>query len=305
MLQDKLTQQEKNHSPFEDAVRKLATPACGVFRKGKSVAPVGFQETGDPLTTADSARIAPAFPKTSGQNRILAAKAHHDKAPKGKRVAVLFSGGPAAGGHNVVVGLKQVLGSDNTLLGVKAGPAGLIKGDLFEVTEADVARIFNTGGFDYLGSDRTKIKSDEQFAAVRKTCRDHSLDGIVVIGGDDSNTNAALLAEYMGQTDRHQGDRRSQDHRRRPQNEHMLPNLVRLRHRHASIYAEITGNILQDTPSREVLAFHQPDGPAAVHIDPRGARCRPGRTVAIISEEMEAEQNNPLTAVVDQIARPS
>ena len=94
MLQDKLTQQEKNHSPFEDAVRKLATPACAVFRKGKSVAPVGFQETGDPLTTGDSAKIAPAFPRTSGQNRILAARATTTKPPKGKRVAVLFSGGP-------------------------------------------------------------------------------------------------------------------------------------------------------------------------------------------------------------------
>ncbi len=97
MLQDKLTQQENNHSPFEDAIRKLATPACSVFRKGKTVAPVSFQETGDPITSGDGEKMAAAFPRTRGQNRILAAKATHDKALKGKRVAVLFSGGPAAG----------------------------------------------------------------------------------------------------------------------------------------------------------------------------------------------------------------
>ena len=300
MLQDKLTQQEKNHSPFEDAVRKLATPACSVFRKGKSVAPVGFQETGDPLTTADSARIAPAFPKTSGQNRILAARAHHDKPPQGQARRRPLSGGPAAGGHNVVVGLKQVLGSDNTLLGVKAGPAGLIKGDLFEVTDADVARIFNTGGFDYLGSDRTKIKTDEQFAAVRKTCRDHSLDGIVVVGGDDSNTNAAVLAEYLaadgvqviGVPKTIDGDLQLGS---------WLP--ISFGFDTATrIYAEMTGNVLQDTPSSlKYWHFIRLMGRAASHVTLEVAlQTRPA--VALISEEIE-EKNIPLSAVIDQIAQ--
>ena len=105
--------------------------------------------------------------------------------------------GPAAGGHNVIAGLKAALGGKNRLLGVRAGPKGLIEGKLFEIDDAAVAGILNTGGFDFLGSDRTKIKKEEQFAAVRKTCVDHDLDAIVVVGGDDSNTNAAVLAERL------------------------------------------------------------------------------------------------------------
>ncbi len=118
-------------------------------------------------------------------------------AARDKRIAVLFSGGPAPGGHNVVAGLKRILGEQNLLFGVKAGPKGLLQGSLFEVTEKNVSVIMNTGGFDFLGSDRTKIKTDEQFFQVKKTCIDNKLDAIVIVGGDDSNTNAALLAEYL------------------------------------------------------------------------------------------------------------
>ena len=80
---------------------------------------------------------------------------------------------------------------------IRDSPKGLLKGTLFEITDAHVDFILNTGGFDFLGSDRTKIKSDEQFAQVRETCVKHNLDAIVVVGGDDSNTNAAVLAESL------------------------------------------------------------------------------------------------------------
>ena len=150
-------------------------PGVQGLPQGPSVAPVGFEETGEALRPK-TATGSPRLSEDRGQHRILAAKAHDDKPPKGKRVAVLFSGGPAAGGHNVVVGLKRVLGAGNTLFGVKAGPKGLLKGDLFEITDADVDFIINTGGFDFLGTDRTKIKSDEQFAQVRETCIEHKLD---------------------------------------------------------------------------------------------------------------------------------
>ena len=301
MLQEKLTQQEKNHSPFEDSIRRLATPACKVFRKGSraAVAPVAFEETGEPLATEDSAKLAAAFPRTRSQNRVLAAKGPNDKAPGGKRVAVLFSGGPAAGGHNVVAGLKHVLGRSNTLLGIKAGPAGLIKGDVFEITDGDVERIFNTGGFDFLGSDRTKIRSDEQFAAVRKTCKDHRLDGIVIVGGDDSNTNAAVLAEYLaaegvkviGVPKTIDGDLQMGS---------WLP--ISFGFDTATrIYSEMTGNVLQDTPSsRKYWHFIRLMGRAASHVTLEVAlQTRPA--VALISEEIEA-RNIPLAAVIDQIA---
>jgi diphosphate-dependent phosphofructokinase len=300
MLNERLTQQEKNHSPFEDAVRALQTPACRVFRKGGAVAAVSFEESGEPLRTADSDKVAAAFPRTQAQNRVLAAKGASAHPARGKRVAVLFSGGPAAGGHNVVAGLKHVLGPDNTLLGVKAGPAGLIKGDVFEITDADVKRIFNTGGFDFLGSDRTKIKSDDQFAAVRKTCRDQRLDGIVVVGGDDSNTNAAVLAEYLaadgvkviGVPKTIDGDLQLGS---------WLP--ISFGFDTATrIYAEMTGNVLQDTPSsRKYWHFVRLMGRAASHVTLEVAlQTRPA--VALISEEIE-EKNIPLSAVIDQISQ--
>ena len=154
MLKEKLTATEKSRSPFEEAIRALATPACPVFQKGGQIVPVIFSETDSRLSTADSARVASSFPATGGVDSVLAGDAANENPPTGLRVAVLFSGGPAAGGHNVVVGLKRVLGANNTLLGVKAGPKGLIDGDLFEIQESDVERVFNTGGFDLLGHIR-------------------------------------------------------------------------------------------------------------------------------------------------------
>jgi pyrophosphate--fructose-6-phosphate 1-phosphotransferase len=116
---------------------------------------------------------------------------------KSQRIAVLFSGGPASGGHNIIVGIHEVLGDRHTLLGVKAGPKGLLNGDLVEIMAEDVAHIRNTGGFDFLGSDRTKIKTEEQFESVREVVKTHQLDGVIVVGGDDSNTNAAFLADRL------------------------------------------------------------------------------------------------------------
>ena len=132
----------------------------------------------------------------------------------GKRVAVLFSGGPAAGGHNVLAGLKAVLGKDNTLLGIRKGPKGLINGDVFEIDCRQLEDIVNTGGFDFLGTDRTKIKTPQQFEKVKETVVKNKLDGLVIVGGDDSNTNAAFIAEYLEREGRAmQRHRDSQDHR--------------------------------------------------------------------------------------------
>ena len=138
------------------------------------------------LSTKDSDSVAKSFPNSvqASGNVVLSSAGANAKVAQGKRVAVLFSGGPASGGHNVVCGIKRVLGAGNTLFGVKPGPKGLLKGNLFEITDADVDTIINTGGFDFLGTDRTKIKTDEQFQQVKDTCVKHNLDAIVVIGGD-------------------------------------------------------------------------------------------------------------------------
>ncbi len=113
---------------------------------------------------------------------------------KGKKVAVLFSGGPASGGHNVIVGLHEML-KGNTLYGVRNGPDGLLNDDFFLIKSTKA--IVNTGGFDFLGTGRKKIKTHEDLEQARQVCLKRKIDAIVIIGGDDSNTNAAILAEYL------------------------------------------------------------------------------------------------------------
>ena len=167
-LVEQLIQTEAHQSIFESAVRQLPLPVCGAFGSSSNPHPVSFKNTERVLSTKDNDAVRAQFPQSvaASNNIVLTSAGASTAVVQGKRVAVLFSGGPAAGGHNVVCGLKRVLGAGNTLFGVKAGPKGLLKGSLFEITDANVDFILNTGGFDFLGSDRTKIKSDEQFAQV-------------------------------------------------------------------------------------------------------------------------------------------
>lgn len=116
------------------------------------------------------------------------------------RVGVFFSGGPAAGGHNVLAGLFDALISlhkDSSLVGFLRGPEGFLLGNGKEITKEVMDQYRNLGGFDLLGSSRTKIESQAQLQIALRTCQDFSLDGLVVIGGDDSNTNAAVLADFF------------------------------------------------------------------------------------------------------------
>jgi pyrophosphate--fructose-6-phosphate 1-phosphotransferase len=116
------------------------------------------------------------------------------------RLGVVFSGGQAPGGHNVVTGLFDALKQlhpDSQLFGFLDGPKGMIDGKTRELTAPILAPYRNQGGFDLLGSGRTKIETEEQRQAVLKTAQTLKLNGIVIIGGDDSNTNAALLSEFF------------------------------------------------------------------------------------------------------------
>ncbi len=117
-----------------------------------------------------------------------------------KRVGVVFSGGQAAGGHNVIIGLFDALkklNPESELFGFLGGPSGLIKNQYIQLDKDLLNNYLNQGGFDLLGSGRTKISKEEQFVAVAKNVKELKLDGLVIIGGDDSNTNAAFLAEYF------------------------------------------------------------------------------------------------------------
>ncbi len=116
------------------------------------------------------------------------------------RVGAVLSGGQAPGGHNVLSGIFDALKRihpESVFIGFLDGPRGLFKGDFVEVDAAMIARYRNMGGFDAIGSGRDKIETPEQFAGARAVAEKLRLDGVVIIGGDDSNTNAAVLAEYF------------------------------------------------------------------------------------------------------------
>lgn len=116
------------------------------------------------------------------------------------KVGVVFSGGPAAGGNNVVAGLfygLKMLNNNSELIGFLDGPSGIVENKCRPLDENLIKSHFNLGGFDLIGTGRTKIETNEQFAAAAETVHQNQLDGLVIIGGDDSNTNAALLAEYF------------------------------------------------------------------------------------------------------------
>ncbi len=116
------------------------------------------------------------------------------------RVGALFSGGQAAGGHNVLSGLYDALKAihpDSRLIGLIGGPKGLILGRSEELTGQMIDAHRNQGGFDLIGSGRDKVEKEQDFQSAAAVVQSLDLDGLVVIGGDDSNTNAAFLAEYF------------------------------------------------------------------------------------------------------------
>ena len=116
---------------------------------------------------------------------------------KDLRVGVVFSGGPAPGGHDVLVGILEWLRPNDQLVGFIGGFGGLLKGQHFLVDRQDKAFLSGSSGFDYLGTDRTKITTDDQIDQVGAVLRDVDLDALIVVGGDDSNTNAAYLARAI------------------------------------------------------------------------------------------------------------
>jgi len=161
---------------------------------------VAMQQGQATTSMAHAEEIKPLFPHTYGKPVIHFVKgtAHIDK--KALRVGTILSGGQAPGGHNVIAGLYDGLKKANpgsTLFGFLGGPEGLIIGSAIEITGDIIDKYRNTGGFDMIGSGRTKIETPEHVAGVIATVKRMELDAVVIIGGDDSNTNAAVLSEYF------------------------------------------------------------------------------------------------------------
>jgi len=151
-------------------------------------------------SVADCEKIQALFPNTYGKKEITFQKGQNTSEAKKQIVGVILSGGQAPGGHNVICGLYDALKStnpENELYGFKNGPIGLIEDDYLIFDDAYINEYRNTGGFDIIGSGRTKLETKEQFAIVADVCKKHGITAIVIIGGDDSNTNAAVLAEYF------------------------------------------------------------------------------------------------------------
>jgi len=124
-------------------------------------------------------------------------KATYEKA---RNIGIVFSGGPAPGGHNVIAGLfdaAKTANPDNRILGFLLGPDGIIENEAVELTQEIVDTYRNLGGFTMIKTGRTKIDTPVKMALSRKTCLDLGLDALVIVGGDDSNTNAAFLAQEL------------------------------------------------------------------------------------------------------------
>lgn len=187
-----------NLSPLQKARYQYVPKLPGMLRNG--ISDICVKEGSKTQSVADQEKIEKLFPNTYGKNEITFQKGKNTSQAKKQVVGVILSGGQAPGGHNVVSGLYDALkatNSENVLIGFKNGPSGLIDDDYLIFDDEYINQYRNTGGFDIIGSGRTKLETKEQFAIAAEVCKKHGITAIVIIGGDDSNTNAAVLAEYF------------------------------------------------------------------------------------------------------------
>ncbi len=161
---------------------------------------ITFKEGQKTSAQKDALAIQKHFPRTYGRPIMKPAKKETNASSKVLKVGVVLSGGQAAGGHNVIIGLFDALKKDHKkshLFGFLNGPIGILEGKYVDLAEKQLSFYRNQGGFDLIGSGRTKIETKEQFSKALQVIETLDLDGLVIIGGDDSNTNAAFLAEYL------------------------------------------------------------------------------------------------------------
>ncbi|MDR1900066.1 MAG: diphosphate--fructose-6-phosphate 1-phosphotransferase [Treponema sp.] len=260
-------------------------------------------ELGAPTeAVADREELRKIFKHTYGKPIAGFVPGKNDRTSAPLKVAVILSGGQAPGGHNVIAGLYDGLKKGNAgskLYGFLGGPGGLVENKHIEFTDAIIDEYRNTGGFDIIGSGRTKIETPEQFAASLKTVNELGLNAVVIIGGDDSNTNAALLAEYFleqGSSAQVIGCPKTIDGDLK--NEYIETSFGF--DTACKTYSELIGNIARDAASaKKYWHFIRLMGRAASHIALECAlQTQPN--ICLISEEVEAKGLS-LNQVVDQI----
>lgn len=262
---------------------------------------------GGPATPeSDHKQIQALFPRLYGQPSVHLRQHRGDSTVQvGRRITlgVVLSGGPAPGGHNVISGLLDYLiarNADSVLIGFLGGPSGLTDANYTLLDDQKVAHFRNQGGFHIIGSGRTKIETADQFAAARKTVTDLALDGLVIVGGDDSNSNAMKLAEDFKENDvpcAVVGVPKTLD-------ADMRGDLIEMSFGFdttAKVYANLIANLGQDAVSaRKSYHFCRVMGRSASHIALECAlQTRPN--LAFIGEEVAAEKVT-LPVVVTEIA---
>ena len=185
-----------NVSPLQKARFSYQPKLPAALRAGAAVKCI----EGEKLQAfADVEKINALFPTTSNMPVLSFEKADANVDMKPINVGVILSGGQAPGGHNVIAGLYdgiKSLNPNSKLYGFKGGPGGLVDNDYVEIDDAFMNAYRNTGGFDMIGSGRTKLELVDQFNKGAENCKKLGISALVIIGGDDSNTNACLLAEY-------------------------------------------------------------------------------------------------------------
>ncbi len=289
---------------MEDQVSILERARRGYSPKLPKVFNGGFslQEEKPAAKTTFHNEIAKYFPHSIGLRPVSVVTGGTTLPATPLTVGVVFSGGQAPGGHNVVAGLLDALksvNSDSRLIGFLGGPIGVVKNNWKELTPEMVDKYRNTGGFDLIGSGRDKIEKPEDLAACKRTLSELGAKGLVVIGGDDSNTNAAFLAEYflsegvdiqvIGVPKTIDGDMKNQ--------------FIEISFGFdtaSKVFSESVGSICRDAMSAcKYWHFIRLMGRAASHITLEVAlQTQPN--LAIISEEVETRQMT-LRQVVDQI----
>ena len=155
---------------------------------------------GEPTqSVADQEEVKKLFPNTYGMPYLKFEPTKGEMANTAINVGVILSGGQAPGGHNVISGLfdgLKKLNPENRLFGFILGPGGLVDHNYIELTADIIDEYRNTGGFDIIGSGRTKLEKKDQFDKGLEILKALNIKALVIIGGDDSNTNACVLAEY-------------------------------------------------------------------------------------------------------------
>lgn len=288
-------------SPLQKARYEYVPKLPAMLRNG--IAEIAVKEGSATASAADQEKIEALFPNTYGKPEITFEKGQNTSAPKKQVVGVILSGGQAPGGHNVVCGLYDALKAtdkENVLIGFKGGPSGLIEDNFIIFDDEYIDQYRNTGGFDIIGSGRTKLETEEQFAIATEVCKKHGITAIVIIGGDDSNTNACVLAEYMaahhtgvqviGCPKTIDGDLKNED--------------IEISFGFdtaTKTYSELIGNIERDCNSaKKYWHFIKVMGRSASHVALECAlECQPN--ICLISEEVKAKKQS-LSEIADYIA---